>query len=238
METFLDMKLKIAFAGKICSGKTTTCYKFADYLDCGGIESIQILAFSHGIKNLATQYFQHLWDPSRKNRNLLIQIGDAMRNIDPDVWCKHLVQQANTTPGSVTLVEDVRMPQEYEALREQGFVFVYLCCDESVRQERHQLKHGTDTSKFDKDKTEALDWDNFWSKKEHVMRLDTGKYESDNTVFKLILDFYLREKGHTHLEDRVLDKVLENWIEEFDSLVINKNINAGDKLDNGGLLKT
>jgi dephospho-CoA kinase len=211
----LDLKLKIAFAGKMCSGKTTTCYGFADYLDKGTAEQVQILAFSYGIREIAMKYFDYLWKDGEKNRDLFIAVGNAMRDVDSNVWCNDLVKRANQ-PGWATLVEDVRMPKEYETLLEKGFIFVYLDCDETIRRERHHLLYGSDSRKYDKDKTEALDWENFWSKAENVIRLDTGKGHFTDETFKRILNFYIEKKGHDHLNDRMLDVVLDNLIEEFD----------------------
>jgi dephospho-CoA kinase len=80
------MSLKIAFMGKMCSGKSTLC----NYL-----QELQpkfvVLSFAGKIKEIAYDLF----DMKFKDRKLLQQIGSKMRDIDTDVFSKYLIKQSN-----------------------------------------------------------------------------------------------------------------------------------------------
>lgn len=69
-----------------------------------------------------------------KDRQLLIDIGEKMREIDKDVWLKTLMQDYYDEPKLV--VSDVRMMNEYKFLKSQGFIFVRIYSDDVTRASR------------------------------------------------------------------------------------------------------
>lgn len=79
------MNIKIAFIGKMCSGKSTAC----QYLQTLNPD-FKILSFAGKIKDIARELF----DMKTKDRKLLQQIGSHMREIDYDVFVKYLIRQS------------------------------------------------------------------------------------------------------------------------------------------------
>ena len=105
---------KIAIAGKMASGKSTLANLLVEK------EQFRKFSFATGVKHVATQVF----GMTIKDRDLLIQIGNKMREIDPQVWIKYLLREAENTEKVV--VDDLRYPNEYIALRNAGFKIIYL----------------------------------------------------------------------------------------------------------------
>ena len=72
--------MKIGLIGKMCSGKTYV----------GNILSrrcaLKKFAFADKVKDIA----KDLFGMKNKDRALLQQIGQSMRNIDPNVWINYL----------------------------------------------------------------------------------------------------------------------------------------------------
>ena len=75
------MSIKIAFIGKMCSGKSFIC----QYLRSLQPE-FEILSFASKIKDIAIE----LYGMEYKDRELLQKIGSKMREIDEDVFSKYL----------------------------------------------------------------------------------------------------------------------------------------------------
>ena len=71
--------MKIAICGKMCSGKSTLAntLKIMD-------NRYTIYSIGQAVKDIGADLF----GMKEKDRNLLIQIGAKMREIDPDVWTK------------------------------------------------------------------------------------------------------------------------------------------------------
>jgi len=76
--------MKIAIYGPMCSGKTTVAQIIQDYDSRHGIYS-----FGKKIKDLALELFEM----EGKDRSLLINIADKMREIDEDVWAKYIIKK-------------------------------------------------------------------------------------------------------------------------------------------------
>lgn len=141
-----DDIIRIAFTGKMRSGKTTA----ADYLWMK--YDFKTLSFGQPIKRIAEEYFAHLYEPIyssengksiagyKKPRKLLQQIGQLFRQIDEDVWIKRAEQtmkyyeQYRDTRGIV--IDDLRQPNEYEWARANGFVIIRINAPDSLRIER------------------------------------------------------------------------------------------------------
>ena len=97
--------MKIAIYGPMCSGKTTVASIIQDY-----DTRYSIYSFGKKIKDLAIELFQM----EGKNRSLLINIADKMREIDEDVWAKYIIQQ--TKNKDYCIIDDLRFQNELDYL--------------------------------------------------------------------------------------------------------------------------
>ena len=130
--------MKIALSGRCGSGKTTVAQylveKFADDDNHRYIRG----SFAKGVKDVATKYFR--MDPLKKDRALLQKVGVAMREIDSEVWVNTLLDDLDVGTPSFDkqniVVDDMRFPNEYVALKRLGFVMVRLEASAKVRKKR------------------------------------------------------------------------------------------------------
>ena len=97
--------MKIAIYGPMCSGKTTVASIIQDY-----DTRYSIYSFGKKIKDLAIELFQM----EGKNRSLLINIADKMREIDEDVWAKYIIRQ--TDKNDYCIIDDLRFQNELKYL--------------------------------------------------------------------------------------------------------------------------
>lgn len=135
--------VKIALTGKIRSGKDSV----ADILVAKGFERF---TFSDGI--WAT--IQNIWgiseDYTNKPRKLLQDVGQKLREVDPYVWIDYTIHNVRATESlldSIRLADktnfvitDLRQPNEYEVLREEGFVIIRVSAPESTRKQRARAR--------------------------------------------------------------------------------------------------
>lgn len=138
METGLDTGakgLRIGLLGGMRSGKDTVAQMLTDRLDG---ETVQ-LAFSTGIHEVIQNYMPHLYE-SGKPRKALQEIGQLLRQFDPDVWVNRLfktvAELSETGSYSNILVTDVRQPNEVARLRAEGFVILKVTAPMEVRLQR------------------------------------------------------------------------------------------------------
>lgn len=122
-------------------------------------------AFADHVRNVARKWFPHLYgDGTNKNRALLQAIGTKFREIDEDVWIQSMFKDIDEEAKSrnrykelreYIVITDCRMPNEYKALKERGFIFIRINVDEEVRKQRllnrgdkftdNDLKHHTES---------------------------------------------------------------------------------------------
>ena len=145
---------KIAFTGKLRSGKTEA----ARYLEL--YHDFERLSFGAALKRNADELFDgYSTYPSKeveygapcpftgerptmtkKPRKRYVDFGQMMRQLDPDIWVRHLAfmyehyVDSRSTVGIV--IDDLRQPNEYEWLRKNGFVIVRVNANEDTRIER------------------------------------------------------------------------------------------------------
>ena len=120
--------MKIAIYGLMCSGKTTIANIIKE-LNC----EYKIYSFSQKIKDLAQELFA--MDPNFKDRSLLINIADKMREIDEDVWAKYIIKQSKD--NHFCIIDDLRFQNELDLLiKEKDWIFIVLNIDENIRLER------------------------------------------------------------------------------------------------------
>jgi len=118
--------MKIAIAGKICSGKSTLCKgimkEFSDI-------NFEKRSFADSVYELAYKLF----DMKEKDRNLLQAIGTNMRKIDEDVWAKNTVKNIK---GKNIIIDDLRFPNEMKYLVENNFFIIRLEISKKLQLER------------------------------------------------------------------------------------------------------
>lgn len=115
--------MRLAFSGKICSGKSTAAKYMSQILDC------QVLSLAQPIKKIAREIF----DMKTKDRRLLQIIGATGRALDEDIWVKKLLEEVT---NDHCIVDDVRFKNEAGILRENGFLIIRLEVDEKVQRKR------------------------------------------------------------------------------------------------------
>jgi len=156
------MSLKIAFIGKMCSGKSTMCR----YLQSIHSEFI-VLSFAAKIKEIA----RDLFEMKKKDRALLQQIGTKMRELDSDVFAKYLIRQSNKS--NFVLVDDVRYINELNYLKKNGFILVKLVISPQFQKKRIEQLYGEHSD-------------------EHLSRLghssETIQEQIDDKEFDVIID--------------------------------------------------
>lgn len=126
--------LRIAFAGKICSGKTTMARR-VQALSQKHHVSIERIAFGDYVKDVAKPYFGYD-DTKYADRELLVDIDTNMRAIRPDVWVDCLRRKILNSDCHNWVVDDVQHTNEAEMLRSMGFTIFRIDIPESVRIER------------------------------------------------------------------------------------------------------
>lgn len=112
----------VAFSGRAGSGKSTLARSVVGELENRGYDAT-ILSFADTIKAEVLELYglvKH--DPG--GREALIEHGESKRDTDPDYWVNDLVHRARELEGHVIVVDDLRRPNEFLALRRLGF---YLC---------------------------------------------------------------------------------------------------------------
>ncbi len=131
--------MKIAISGKMGSGKTT----LAQALDTNHV--FYILSFADGVRDVGKVYFRMSKDDlsgPNKDRQKLQHIGQKMREIDPDVWVNNLLYYSEGMQkfldGNVNnlVVDDMRLKNEFDALKEAGYIMVRIVADKETRESR------------------------------------------------------------------------------------------------------
>jgi adenylate kinase family enzyme len=144
--------MKIVICGKMCSGKTTLAQTI-QRMD----SRYTIYSIGQKVKDIATDVF-HM---KGKDRDLLIAIGAQMRAIDPDVWVKYILSQ--TQGHSHCLVDDMRYQNEYDLLRQHGFVVIQLEISRDLQEQRIKKLYTTNPQEHLKNRdhlseTNIFDW--------------------------------------------------------------------------------
>lgn len=124
-------RCRIAFSGKMGAGKSTLAKIIQDYYSKHDY-NFKIFSFATGVKEVATDSFN--MDNNKKDRELLIQIGNKMREIDPDVWAKRVISEVGEE--DFCLVDDLRYPNEAVCLKEEGFTLIKLRISPELQEKR------------------------------------------------------------------------------------------------------
>jgi len=144
--------IKIAITGKLRSGKST----ISNHLVTA--HGFTPVSFGGALKLYAEKMFKHSNvyksepitrpDPFggvetisyRKPRRLFQDFGQAMRELDPDIWIDHVAERirlieleaAAKSEQARIIIDDLRQPNEYEWARASGFVIVRVNANEDT----------------------------------------------------------------------------------------------------------
>lgn len=119
---------KIAIMGKAGAGKDLV----ADYLrDWHGFEKF---TFADGLYNICRDYY----NMETKDRALLQDVGAKMREVDSNVFVNRLFNKMKNCESDKIVVSDVRFINEYNALRDAGFIFLRVEASLETRIKRIQ----------------------------------------------------------------------------------------------------
>jgi hypothetical protein len=127
------------------------------------ITDTKILSFAGKLKELATELF----GMEDKDRKLLQDLGGKMREINEDVWLNYTINESLHHENVV--IDDLRLPNEYNKLKEAGFTIVRLEIDRETQIKR--LIHLYPNSW--KSQVERLD---------HFTEIALNDYEFDYTI--------------------------------------------------------
>lgn len=114
------MKLKIAFVGKLGSGKDTSANYFINKY--GGIK----LSFAEPLYDILHYAQEKCKFPIEKDRKFLQFVGtEWARSIDENIWIKMLLEKSKTINDNL-YCSDVRFKNELLSLKEEGWICIKL----------------------------------------------------------------------------------------------------------------
>ena len=146
--------MKIALIGRSRSGKDTV----AEYLeDKYGLHNYK---FSYGITEIIKKYFPKDLEKGVKLRGHYIKIGQSLRELDEDVWVDYTLNKINYLWGGLenVVISDVRQENEFLRLREEGFKFIYVDCENEIRYERMKEKGEEIPDIFENDPDKSVNY--------------------------------------------------------------------------------
>jgi hypothetical protein len=137
---------RIAFAGPMCTGKTTLANILVNEF------GYYRMAFADKLKEAVLQLFGP-FEKDDSGRKMLQEFSADIKKWDSQIWIRHLLETAEKMlydydygygGRAKIVVDDLRFMEEYEALKKNGFVIIGLSMQEDPRWERIQ-RHYPDT---------------------------------------------------------------------------------------------
>jgi adenylate kinase family enzyme len=126
--------MKIAILGKICSGKTTLANKLAEHF------KLERIAFGDSVKKYTTEIFYM----SYKDRKLIQDFAEKMKEIDNDIWIKHLDKKIKDKNNII--IDDLRFKNEYTYLKKNNFVIIKLVINKNQQIKRIKNLYGNNSN--------------------------------------------------------------------------------------------
>ncbi|RPF49540.1 hypothetical protein EDD75_0357 [Thermodesulfitimonas autotrophica] len=126
--------MRLLLVGPAGSGKDTV----ADYL----VErhGFRKYAFADKLKEIAAEMFPELYESNR--RTLLQKLGDAFRNLYPDVGVDHVLKKIAADDPPCAVIGDGRYANEYQKCVGEGFVPLFVTASVQTRQARLRERDG------------------------------------------------------------------------------------------------
>ena len=165
----------LVISGKIASGKTTLSNEIIQIAEKYNIVCYK-LCFATRLKELVAELFHSSTNGRMKNREILVNMGQSMRDIDPNVWVNCLLRELEDkqkeNPNALFIVEDGRFPNEIEALKAKGFYCLRLEIDEVEQLNRIQYTYSDIWKQHWKNRNDISEtslncdmdyWDEIWT---------------------------------------------------------------------------
>lgn len=149
--------MKIAITGKICSGKSTLAEKLKEKLN------LEKYSFGNNVK----KYAEELFNMEYKDRKLIQDFAEKLKEIDNDIWIKQLDKEIKNKNNIV--IDDLRFLNEYNYLKKNNFIIIKLLIDKN-----QQIKRINNTYK--RKEFEHIE------RLEHVSELNIENIEADLTI--------------------------------------------------------
>ncbi len=121
--------MKLAITGKMCSGKSTISRHL--------VKNKNFIRIGYG--DFVKKYAKEIFDMKIKDRKLLQDLGQKLKEIDPNVWVKLLEKKLDSLEKKgidKIVVDDVRFPQEMKSLRQKGFTILKLNINDALQKKR------------------------------------------------------------------------------------------------------
>ena len=163
--------MRIALCGKMGSGKSYIAKLFSEK------HNSKIISFAGKVKKLANELF----DMKEKDRNLLLDLSQKMKEIDKNVWVNIVKKEINKYENIV--IDDLRFPNEYQMLKDLDFIVIRLKIDKDLQIDRLSNKY-----KNFKDHIEAMEHDSETLLEDFVYDFEVV---SDQYAFEKIEKFML-----------------------------------------------
>lgn len=125
--------MKIAICGGIGCGKSYVAQYLKDKYD------FKILSFGGKVKDIAYDLF----GLKHKNRQVIQDVAEKMKEIDPDIWIKYIQNKIDlhTNLNDNIVIDDLRFPNEYENLINNDFCIIRINITDDFQKERIVMKY-------------------------------------------------------------------------------------------------
>ena len=117
--------MKFAIHGPMCSGKTT----ISDIIKKHNSD-YKTYSFGGKVKDIARDLFKM----EGKDRSLLINVASKLREIDPDIWAKYVIDEIEHDKKKNCIIDDLRFQNEADYLKD--WTFISLITPRDVRIKR------------------------------------------------------------------------------------------------------
>lgn len=125
---------RVAFAGKMCSGKDTA----SDFLVRK--YGFHQLSFADPIRDIARAVYGDRWKVD--GREFMQEVGRLGRRLDPMLWVNRVVAMVIAYPEVSYVINDVRFPNEVEALKRLNFLVIRINVSREKQIERLTARDG------------------------------------------------------------------------------------------------
>lgn len=136
---------RVAFAGPMCSGKTTLANVLVE--DFGYTK-----ANFAGLLKRTVETLYGVVNKDNEGRRILQEFADDLKKWDPYLFTTHLLLEIDgyIKDGiDLIVIDDLRFKHEYEALKKNGFIIIGVACREDERLRRiFSLYPDTDEKRF------------------------------------------------------------------------------------------
>ena len=167
----------VSLSGKAGCGKSTIAKALVERF------GFRRYGFADRLKEICHELFPEVMaKPKEEHRWLLQRFGtEWCRSVDGVVWVKHLLHRVGREGLGRVVVDDCRFMNEYEALKDAGFIMVRIERDRELLR-----KWGYNVDDPHPSETELDDADF------HVWIQNDGPYPFDEAVEELVRDLGLR----------------------------------------------